>query len=95
METNVTISSWGNSLAVRIPKDIARAIGVRKGGHMVMQTTAEGGVFLTKPKPKPKRREYTIQELMADTTPELFRNAMSPEDWEYWQTNVGREIITE
>ena len=42
-----------------------------------------------------KAKTNTIQELMADTTPELFRNAMSPEDWEFWQTNVGREIITE
>ena len=93
METEGTISEWGNSLAVRIPKAVADEIGMKKGARVEIKT--EGGkVVIAKARPKGNaRRKYTIEELMADMTPELLRQSMSKEDWDYWQTDVGREIV--
>jgi antitoxin MazE len=93
METEAVISEWGNSLAVRIPKDIAAEIGVKKGARVALKTEGDT-VVIAKAKPKTKaRRKYTIEELMAGTTPEEYRNALDPEFRRYWQTDVGREII--
>jgi antitoxin MazE len=31
METLVKVSKWGNSLAIRIPRDVAEALGIKEG----------------------------------------------------------------
>jgi antitoxin MazE len=46
---NLKIAKWGNSLAVRIPADYVRLIGVKDGDHLVAQVGADGGLNLRPP----------------------------------------------
>ncbi|MDP2430813.1 MAG: AbrB/MazE/SpoVT family DNA-binding domain-containing protein [Pseudomonadota bacterium] len=40
------ISKWGNSLALRIPADYARLVGLKAGDHVQASLTADGGLAL-------------------------------------------------
>lgn len=66
------IARWGNSLAVRIPKDCAEELGLAEGGAVEM-TVAERRLILA-----PLQREYSLEELVAGITPE---NLHSETDW--------------
>lgn len=41
------VTKWGNSLAVRIPADYARTVGLREGDSVELETTAAGQITLT------------------------------------------------
>ncbi len=43
---NLQVSKWGNSLAMRIPSDIARRLGLREGDSVDAQLTVDGGLTL-------------------------------------------------
>jgi antitoxin MazE len=58
------IVKWGNSLAVRIPKPVAEAAGVREGDPIVIEAD-EGHI-----KVRRKQRIPTLKELVAQITPE-------------------------
>ena len=58
------IVKWGNSLAVRIPKTVAEAAGVREGDPIVIEAN-EGHI-----KVRRKQRIPTLKELVAQITPE-------------------------
>lgn len=45
METSV--AKWGNSLAVRLPADYARAVGLREGAAVDVSVTADGALRLS------------------------------------------------
>jgi antitoxin MazE len=57
------IVKWGNSLAVRIPKPIAEAVGVREGDPIVIEAD-EGHI-----KVRRKQRVPTLKELVAQINP--------------------------
>jgi antitoxin MazE len=58
------VQKWGNSLAVRIPKDVAEKVALRQG--MEMELIAENHQITLKPqKPNP-----TLEELVSQITPE-------------------------
>lgn len=40
------VSKWGNSLAVRIPRESARRIGVREGDTLVAEISHDGRLLL-------------------------------------------------
>ena len=46
---NLQIAKWGNSLAVRIPADYVRQIGVKEGDLLVAQVGADGALNLRPP----------------------------------------------
>lgn len=48
-----TISSWGNSEAVRIPKSILRAAGLHAGDKVNISADAQGRIAIT-----PARQEH-------------------------------------
>jgi len=43
---NLQIAKWGNSLAVRLPVDAVRRLGLREGDSIDAQVTADGGLTL-------------------------------------------------
>jgi antitoxin MazE len=45
------VAKWGNSLAVRLPAECARAAGLREGDGVEIQVTAAGQITLTPAKP--------------------------------------------
>lgn len=46
---NLQIAKWGNSLAVRIPADYVRRIGVKEGDQLVARLGADGALNLRPP----------------------------------------------
>jgi len=43
---NLRISKWGNSLAMRIPSDIVRRLGLRDGDSVDAQLTVDGALTI-------------------------------------------------
>ena len=42
----LTVSKWGNSLAVRLPAESAKRIGVGEGDKLVAEVSADGRLIL-------------------------------------------------
>jgi antitoxin MazE len=59
------IQKWGNSLGVRIPKNIAEDIQVEEGATVEMRV--EEGTLVIAPIGKPA---YTLEELVSKITPD-------------------------
>jgi antitoxin MazE len=64
IKMNLQISKWGNSLAVRIPADYVRQIGVKDGDHLLAQVGADGSLNLRPP--AQWSRKAFAQELALD-----------------------------
>lgn len=77
------ISTWGNSLAVRVPKAAVEALNLTAG--QTLDVTVEGGVMLLKPEARPRKR-YTLEELVKDMRPE------DQPEFEDWGPAVGDEL---
>ena len=71
------IQRWGNSLAVRIPKTLAKATNARDGKRV--ELTVKDGALVLRPLAKPSRkRRYSLDELLAGMTRE---NVPQEIDW--------------
>ncbi len=76
-----TIQKWGNSLGVRIPRDIAEDIGFSEGKQVVVEKT--GDTITVRAVKVPK---YSIKELVKGIT---AKNRHKEIDW---GPPVGKEI---
>ena len=47
VKIELTVSKWGNSLAVRLPGESARAIGVGEGDTLIAEVSPEGRLVLS------------------------------------------------
>lgn len=79
------ITRWGNSLGVRIPKDLARQLGMAEG--TVVDVTAEGDRLIL----KTTTPSYRLEALLEGMTPDAMHQAL---DWEGWDDDVGREDVS-
>ena len=43
---NLHIARWGNSLAVRIPAEYIKAVGIKEGDSVNATLTADGGISI-------------------------------------------------
>ena len=75
------MAKWGNSLAVRIPKEVAEQARLQEGDAIVIKA-AKGKIELRRAEQIP-----TLEELVAQITPE---NRYSETDW---GPDVGREKV--
>ena len=62
---DTTVAKWGNSLAIRIPQNLAKKIRIAEGSEVEFGVT--DGSLVIKPK---KRRRYSLDELVEGITPE-------------------------
>jgi antitoxin MazE len=74
------IARWGNSLAVRIPKDCAEELGLAEGASVEIKIAGRQLVLA------PMQQEYILEELVAGITPE---NRHEETDW---GEPVGKEV---
>ncbi len=74
------VTKWGNSLAVRIPKNLASQINLKEGSSISI-TVSEGKIVIS-----PKRKKYTLEELLEGTSPDDFGGEID------WGEPVGVEI---
>jgi antitoxin MazE len=77
----VQVAKWGNSLGLRVPKEVAAKVGLSEGSRVEMST--EGSTITI----SVERPVYALAELLEDTTPENMREA-----WD-WGADVGREVV--
>ena len=75
-------AKWGNSIGVRIPRDLARKTGINVDSAVEIDE-ADGGVII---KPA-ETKEYSLKELVKGITP---RNRHGEIDF---GRPVGKEII--
>ena len=81
----ITASRWGNSLGVRIPRDIAERVGLSAGDSVDVE--AKGGhIIISVRRPRPC---YRLADLLVGMTPDAMRDAFD------WGPDVGREIVDE
>lgn len=65
MPTQVQIAKWGNSLGLRVPRDIAARVGLTEGARVDIEATRDGRIVISR-----SRRRFTLEELLAGMTPE-------------------------
>ena len=81
------VQKWGNSLAVRIPKVMARELALQPGSEI--EIVSEGGALVLRPRPKRARRQYDLEEMLSRITDENmqpfidFGPPVGKEKWEY------------
>ncbi len=73
MQSETTVSVWGNSLAVRIPQSIIKQARLSEGDRLAMDIDSNGGIVLRPAKPR-----YELTELVEKITP---RNRHRETDW--------------
>ncbi len=64
MPTQVLISKWGNSLGLRVPRDVAARVGFTEGVRVDIEASDDGRIIITR-----SRRRFTLEELLAEMTP--------------------------
>lgn len=77
----ITTSRWGNSLGVRIPKDIAERVGLSAGDTVEVEAQGDQIVISL------RRPRYRLADLLVGMTPDAMHEAFD------WGPDVGREII--
>ena len=76
-----TVSKWGNSRALRIPKQLALESGLDFGSKV--ELILEDGQLRIVPVTEPR---YTLEELVAQITPENRHEEVD------WGPPVGKEV---
>jgi antitoxin MazE len=65
---NLHIARWGNSLALRIPAEVVRSIGIKEGDNVEASLTADGGLTIRPAKWDRKTFAHEVAEIR-DTMP--------------------------
>lgn len=73
MPHQTTVSKWGNSLAVRIPQNLARDARISEGDGLSLFLQSDGSIVL-----RANRRRYDLADLVSRITPE---NRHQETDW--------------
>jgi antitoxin MazE len=77
----VQVARWGNSLGLRIPKELAERAGLRAGARVDVEV--EGNRIII----SPVRPRYVLTDLLKGMSPEAMREAFD------WGADRGREIV--
>ncbi len=73
------IQKWGNSLAVRIPKEVAE--GFRSG--VSVELRREGDALIVEPS---KKQKFSLTELVSQIKPKQLHKETD------WDNSVGKEL---
>lgn len=80
IDMKIQIGRWGNSLAVRIPSNVVKDLGLADGAKLDM-TTAEGSMILRPA--RRKRVEHSLDELLAGVSADTLHRASN------WSSPTG------
>lgn len=72
------VRKWGNSLALRLPQNIAAELGVAEGATVSMSLEGERLVVA------PARKRYKLADLLANAPPPAEVDWGKPEGEETW-----------
>ena len=70
------VQKWGNSLALRLPKDLVKSAGLSEGKEIELSQTA-GGILMVS---KNKKPQFQLEKLLAKITPENRHAIVSWDD---------------
>ena len=79
------VRRWGNSLGVRLPREVAQAARVRDGSDV--ELTVRGGSVVVRPVPVPRDQRFDLARLLRKVT---RRNLHREADL---GVPVGRELL--
>jgi antitoxin MazE len=65
----VLVSKWGNSLAVRLPKDVVEKLGLKAGDRLSAGDITDRALTLRKDDEQQRRREEALKQLAALARP--------------------------
>lgn len=72
---------WGNSLALRIPKPLASECGLEENSAVDIHVENHQLIII------PVRKQYSLEELLAEVTPENIHTEVST------GSPVGKELL--
>lgn len=72
MEVAMKVSKWGNSLAVRIPAEVAAKLGIKEGDDIELRASEIDGVELLLQESRRKRVER-LREIMQGRLPDDYK----------------------
>ncbi len=75
------IAKWGNSLGLRVPKEVAISLGLKEGTRVDIATEGNRIVISA------RRPTYSLEDVLAGMTPEAMHEAFD------WGPDIGREIV--
>ena len=78
---HVQIARWGNSLGLRVPKEIAAEVGLKAGARVEI-TAEDGRIIIAVARPV-----YTLDELLVGMSPGEMHDAFD------WGLDLGREAV--
>jgi antitoxin MazE len=81
MPVQVQLAKWGNSLGLRVPRDIAARVGFTEGVRVDIEASDDGRIIITR-----SRRHFTLDELLVGMTSD--REHVLEDD-----ASAGEEII--
>jgi antitoxin MazE len=76
----VQLTRWGNSLGLRIPKDLAGRYRLTEGSRVELKAVGDH-IVISMP------RRYDLADMLAGITPEAMHEAFD------WGDDLGREIV--
>jgi antitoxin ChpS len=86
----VSIRRQGGAAIMTIPAEVLKTLHLDVGAQMDIAVTDEG--FTARPVEHPKRRRYTMKELLRGATPETMRQLQEDTAWAHEGPSVGREL---
>jgi antitoxin MazE len=75
------LAKWGNSLAVRLPREIVEAARLEEGDPLSLSVGKDGAVAL-----RPARRKYRLEDLVSRIEPKNRHGEID------WGKPVGKEL---
>ena len=81
MKTTAQVKMWGNSLAIRIPSQVARDLGLTNDS--LIEITSDGTMATIK---RNKRSRLSLDELVKNITPENVHSEIN------WGVPIGKEV---
>jgi antitoxin MazE len=77
---NSTVKRWGNSLAVRLPKDLAQTLEMNEGSRLTLEVVEDGLLI------KRYRKKLDLDSLLDGVTREGIHGEID------WGKPVGKEV---
>ena len=78
--TTATLKTWGNSLGLRVPKNVLEAVNLKENSEVTLEVI--DGAIVIKPK-------QGLEQLLAKITPENMHN---DEEWLNEENPQGNEV---
>ena len=88
--TTVSIRRQGGAAIMTIPAEVLKTLHLDVGATLELSVSETG--FTAQPVTKPKRRRYTLRELLRGATPETMRQLHEDTAWAREGGPVGREL---